>query len=689
MATMKSISRGSGQSAIASAAYRAGEKLQDARYGKVQDYSKKEGVLSKKIIFPSALKNQTSIDRNSLWNKAEEAEKRKDSRVAREWIVNLPHELNEQQRQQIAHEFSQKLADKYNVIADCCIHQPSDKEVARGADPRNFHAHIMLTTRQVHLTADGNIVLGEKAAIELSDKKRKSLGLEHVSDEIVELRQLWEQTANTKLAEIGCELIDSRSYKERGLDIEPQIKMGKNATQLKRRTGKDTPVHEINTLIKERNAAASMVQELKLERERYEAFENKFYATIGPVIGQLESKRQHQVQQEKLRLEREQQEEEQRYQAQLERDRQEKQRKADEQRIAEFNKQTERADTAIARSKQRITATKRTTDETEQDLEGAIPDPKRYFNGLSQLRLLCEQIKSKFDDTEQTIDRSSRLVNGTERLISETKQTIAATNQDIEKLTQARKEHERQEKQRKADEQQRIAEFNRQTERADTAIARSKQRIDEQQSEIKRAAELIERATRIIKQVKELDFKDIGRKFLEHAVAATEAPKNEYKDYQLAANELLKVYKPLSGDEAKRRFEASYYNDETQLVMPTSRQNTPLFSVYSCGLISVNTYERRDLDKIYRKRTYFELADIAEVRFHGSELSFKKIDVDLNIESFNKYGVQTAFEESKRCKLNLLPPAELEPQPSQTNQPRTGSSNERTNSRDDGPSFGF
>ena len=594
-------------------------------------------MLSKEIIFPSALKNQISIDRNSLWNKAEEAEKRKDSRVAREWIVNLPHELNEQQRQQLAHEFSQKLADKYNVIADCCIHQPSDKEVARGADPRNFHAHIMLTTRQVHLTADGNIVLGEKAAIELSDKKRKSLGLERVSDEIVELRQLWEQTANTKLAEIGCELIDSRSYKERGLDIEPQIKMGKNATQLKRRTGKDTPVHEINTLIKERNAAASMVQELKLERER-----------------------------------------------------QEKQRKADEQqRIAEFNKQTERADTAIARSKQRITATKRTTDETEQDLEGAIPDPKRYFNGLSQLRLLCEQIKSKFDDTEQTIDRSSRLVNGTERLIGETKQTIAATNQDIEKLTQARKEQERQEKQRKADEQQRIAEFNKQTERADTAIARSKQRIVKQQSEINRAAELIERATRLIKQVKELDFKDIGRKFLEHAVAATEAPKNEYKDYQLAANELLKVYKPLSGDEVKRRFEANYYNNETQLVMPTSRQNTPLFSVYSCGLISVNTYELRDLTKTYCKRTYFELADIAEVRFHGSELSFKKIDVDLNIESFNKHGVQTAFEESKRCKLNLLPPAELKPQPSQPNRPRTDRSNERINSQDDGPSFGF
>ena len=55
MAMTKSISRGRGQSAVASASYRAGEKLQDARYGKVQDYSKKEGVLSKEIIFPSAL----------------------------------------------------------------------------------------------------------------------------------------------------------------------------------------------------------------------------------------------------------------------------------------------------------------------------------------------------------------------------------------------------------------------------------------------------------------------------------------------------------------------------------------------------------------------------------------------------------------------------------------------------------
>lgn len=252
MATTKSISRSNGKSAVASASYRAGEKLQDERYGKTQDYSKRHGVMSADIILPSNLKDQIQISRNELWNMAEKAEKRKDSRVAREWIVNLPHELDEQTRKDLAHTFTQALADKYGVIADCCIHRPTEKEVERGADPRNFHAHIMLTTRQAALSQNGKIMLGEKATIELSDTKRRSLGLERVSEEITEIRQLWEHTANEKLAEYGHELIDSRSYQSLGIDIEPQIKMGKNATQMER-DGIQTPVGDLNRLIKERN----------------------------------------------------------------------------------------------------------------------------------------------------------------------------------------------------------------------------------------------------------------------------------------------------------------------------------------------------------------------------------------------------------------------------------------------------
>lgn len=236
IASTKSISRGKGQSAVASASYRAGEKLEDKRCGKVHDYSKRYGVMSADIILPSSLKDKkVTINRGEIWNKAEQAENRKDARVAREWLVNLPYELSEKERKELAHRFSQELADRYGVIADCAIHKPTDKEIERGADPRNFHAHIMLTTRQVELNENNEIILTDKSTAELSDKKRRELGLERMSHEVKQVRQLWESVANEKLAEHGLDLIDSSSYKSQGIDIEPQLKMGSVATKLERR----------------------------------------------------------------------------------------------------------------------------------------------------------------------------------------------------------------------------------------------------------------------------------------------------------------------------------------------------------------------------------------------------------------------------------------------------------------------
>ena len=235
IASTKSISRGSGQSAVASASYRAGCELEDKRYGKTHDYSKKHGVMSADIILPSALAAANAdIDRSDLWNKAEDAEKRVDARVAREWLVNLPHELSEEDRKELAHQFAQTLADRYGTIADCAIHEPTQKEIDRGADPRNYHAHIMFTTRTAEIDDNNEIILTDKATIELSDKKRRSLGMERVSHEITDVRQIWEQIANEKLAEHNLNLIDSRSYAAQGIDIEPQLKMGSVATKLER-----------------------------------------------------------------------------------------------------------------------------------------------------------------------------------------------------------------------------------------------------------------------------------------------------------------------------------------------------------------------------------------------------------------------------------------------------------------------
>ena len=249
----KSFSRKQNKSAVASIAYRSGMKLHDERNDKTHNYeARKKDVLSADIILPSAfLGADIELDRATIWNNAERAEKRKDARVGREWLINLPHELDEQTRKELAHSFAQKLADRYNVIADCCIHKPSDKEIKKGADPRNFHAHIMLTTREIDIE-NGQIIFTKKAISELSDTDRKKLGLSRMSDEMTAIKQIWDDTANPVLQAHGLSKMDYRSHKEKGDDLLPQMKMGVNATQLERK-GKRTRLGDINRDIKQKN----------------------------------------------------------------------------------------------------------------------------------------------------------------------------------------------------------------------------------------------------------------------------------------------------------------------------------------------------------------------------------------------------------------------------------------------------
>lgn len=249
----KSFSRKQNKSAVASIAYRSGMKLHDERNDKTHNYeARKNDVLSADIILPSAfLGADIELDRATIWNNAERAERRKDARVAREWLINLPHELDEQTRKELAHSFAQKLSDRYNVIADCCIHKPSDKEIKKGADPRNFHAHIMLTTREIDIE-NGQIIFTKKAISELSDTDRKKLGLSRMSDEMTAIKQIWDDTANPVLEAHGLSKMDYRSHKEKGDDLLPQVKMGVQATQLERQ-GKRTRLGDINRDIKQKN----------------------------------------------------------------------------------------------------------------------------------------------------------------------------------------------------------------------------------------------------------------------------------------------------------------------------------------------------------------------------------------------------------------------------------------------------
>ena len=242
--TTKTVNRSSGRTAVASMAYRAGEKLTDERTGLTHDFTRKEGVAYTEII--SNL--DTQIDRAELWNLAEKMENRKDARTAREWVIALPDELDEEQRKELAKNFAKSLVDRYGVVADLAIHAPS-----KGGDDKNHHAHILLTTRKAELGPENKLVLTQKAEIELSNTKRKSLGMGTSQEEIKQIRGTWAKLANYALDKAGYkEKIDHRSYAEQGNGLQATVHEGSKVTQL-RRKGIDTEISRFNDNIKQQN----------------------------------------------------------------------------------------------------------------------------------------------------------------------------------------------------------------------------------------------------------------------------------------------------------------------------------------------------------------------------------------------------------------------------------------------------
>lgn len=196
---VRSVSRGHGGSAVAKAAYIARERLADARTGTVRDYRRVAGLEHAEILLPATSGvngAEWARDRATLWNRAEASEPRSNARVAREYTVALPHELSREARHALAKQFAQHIADRYGTAVDLAVHGPT----ARG-DSRNFHAHILATTRE--LTTDG---FGRKATIELDTRRRKALGLQHIAYEFRELRTNWAELANDRLREANLEV---------------------------------------------------------------------------------------------------------------------------------------------------------------------------------------------------------------------------------------------------------------------------------------------------------------------------------------------------------------------------------------------------------------------------------------------------------------------------------------------------
>ena len=219
--SIESIKRSAGRQATAAAAYCAGERIRDERTGTVHNHSRREDVTHTEIFLPSRFGEspmEWARDRASLWNAAEAAEKRRDSRVAREFQVTLPSELSATQRLALARSFARELSDRYGTAVDLAIHDPKPD-----GDPRNFHAHLLTTTREVTPTG-----LGAKAGLELGVLERAKRGMPNASEEYTAVRERWATLMNEALRDANIEArVDHRSLAAQGIDRQPIVHVPK------------------------------------------------------------------------------------------------------------------------------------------------------------------------------------------------------------------------------------------------------------------------------------------------------------------------------------------------------------------------------------------------------------------------------------------------------------------------------
>ncbi|MDR1993487.1 MAG: MobA/MobL family protein [Nitrososphaerota archaeon] len=234
------IGRSSGRSAVGAAAYRAGEKLHSVAHAAYQsgerlhvegdtithDYTRKGGVVHSEILLPESAPEEYK-DRQTLWNAVEKRERRKDAQLAREFIVALPREFDLHEQIEVMREYIQENFVNKGMIADFSIHDKGD------GTP---HSHIMLTTR--HVSPEG---FGKKNV----DWNGKGVFLEW--------RKSWADVNNRVFERLGLEeRIDHRSYREQGLDREPMIHLGYEATALEKK-GIQTERGNHNREVQKRN----------------------------------------------------------------------------------------------------------------------------------------------------------------------------------------------------------------------------------------------------------------------------------------------------------------------------------------------------------------------------------------------------------------------------------------------------
>ena len=258
--TVTQTKRSKGQSAIASAAYRSGEKLYSEYYGEYSDYTRKRGVICSDILLPPHAPKEYA-DRQTLWNAVEKAERGKNAQLAYSFEISLQNEFSLEENIALAREFLFREFVSRGMTVDVSFHE---KECEDGGTP-NPHFHFLCPIRPMEQDGTWGIKQRREYVLDEEGNRIRDQNGEFVfnavpttdwgSPETLEhWREAWAEMCNAKFAEKGLTVrIDHRSYERQGVDLLPTIHEGATVRAMEKK-GIRTEKGEFNRWIKATNA---------------------------------------------------------------------------------------------------------------------------------------------------------------------------------------------------------------------------------------------------------------------------------------------------------------------------------------------------------------------------------------------------------------------------------------------------
>lgn len=248
------ICRSKNPSIVAVVAKRTGTRLFDERLGILHDYTQSKNVVYSQIMAPQNAPSWV-YNREKLWNAVEKAETQPRARTGRSIEIALPIELTFRDHINLVSSFIMHSFIKLGMIADFSI---------RSAFGHNPHCYIILPDRELNsagtwsqkakkiylLNDHGEKIKNEKGRFSSRSKRHNNWGSK---DTFMMWREQWAKDCNSYFESFGIDArIDHRSFKDQGINREPQIHEGVMARDMQQK-GKTSDRIQKNNEIKERN----------------------------------------------------------------------------------------------------------------------------------------------------------------------------------------------------------------------------------------------------------------------------------------------------------------------------------------------------------------------------------------------------------------------------------------------------